>query len=354
MPRYPYFPNDLDEAIAPFHRWQEQADMLARIYRPSMEPYTALQQQIAALTTSPAADLIQQQHRMLDALHDHSSSFTAKILGEMTRVDHALNQSLRAIMRPPVMEETLGLLEKLGVKRQPMSDALTSALASLRPSREIEAILGAVRQPVIEREVEKMLDLIRVARLVTFDAATQTLTVGGATFAIHDFDEAFEDAAAAADDAFDTERLKVFLQFVLAHSARLKGNKAVAFTLIVLLWLGRTVLEGQIQTIAGELLRPVTDAVIRKLKPAVRDQVVAVRDETPLVDVRSLRLVTATNLQVRVAPRRDNSHIVSRVSTPQVVMVIRPGKDWTLVQYRNGDAMIRGWVFSRYLTKIDG
>lgn len=354
MSRYPLLPDYIDDAMRSFGRLREQTDMLANIsdiYRPAMEGSAALERQISALMSNPT-DLARQQNQMLNALNGHSKLLTDQILGS-TRLDSAINDQLRAIIQPSVVQETFGLFDRLGVQQRSISQAFNGALAGIGAYQDIEAIFGAVRQPAIQREVEKMLDLVRGIGPVSFDAVAQTLSVGGATFPISEFGDQLGEAAAEAEDASDSARLKVFLQIVLAHSARLKGNTAVAFTLVVLLWLAKTVFEGQIQTVSGEILRPVTDSVIRKLKPNVREHVETLRHKTPLVDVRSIRLVAATNLQVRVAPRRDNSRIVSRLSAPAVVIVVRQEKDWTLVQYKDGDVIVRGWVFSRYLAKID-
>jgi hypothetical protein len=355
MTRYPFLPDYVHEAMGTFRRLQERSDMLANIasvYKPAMGVDTALSRQISGIMGKPATDLVQQQYQMLDSLNGNSKSLTDQILGA-TRLGSAIHDQLRIMIRPTVLEEAFGLVDRLEIQQRSISEAFTGALAGIGPYQEIETVFGTVRQPAIQREVEKMLDLVRGMGSVSFDTIAKTLSIGGDTFEINDFGVTLEDAATEAEVASESARLKVFLQIALTHAGQLKGNRAAAFTLIVLLWLTKTITEGHIQTISGAILRPVTDAIIRKLKPDLRKQVVAVQNGTPLVDVRSLRLVAATNLQVRVAPRRNNSRIVTRVSTPTVVVTIREVKDWTLVQYRDGDVVVRGWVFSRYLAKLD-
>ena len=66
------------------------------------------------------------------------------------------------------------------------------------------------------------------------------------------------------------------------------------------------------------------------------------------------RLVTASTLNVRARPAR-NSPRVGELHLGDVVYAVRSSKrSWTLVEWTptDGEARIRGWVFSRYLDKL--
>jgi hypothetical protein len=66
------------------------------------------------------------------------------------------------------------------------------------------------------------------------------------------------------------------------------------------------------------------------------------------------RFVTATVLQVHQNPRAQ-SPVVGQLRLGQTVEVLRMEKDFTLVGWTSRDeaVVIRGWVFSRYLSRFD-
>lgn len=74
----------------------------------------------------------------------------------------------------------------------------------------------------------------------------------------------------------------------------------------------------------------------------------------PRQALKGFRVVTANTLNVRARPARKSSPI-GVLHVGHVVHVVRSSKrSWTLVEWTppDGEARIRGWVFSRYLKKL--
>lgn len=351
MPRYPFLPDYFDDAFEPFRRMQEQAEMLSNLYVRHIEPVTALQRQIASLSASPFHDLATQHLKMLDVLQGRTRSLNDQILAAAA-LPPSMEDQLKKIFRPPAVEASLNLLERLGLKHQEQAN-LAATFAAITQSAQLDSILAAARQPLIERELQRLHEMAAGSRLRLLDVLGDQLRFTGGAIPIRELEDVLARAAADAEDRPPESQLRSFLRTVIAYATRVKGHRGVVLVLIVLVWLGKTVVEGEIQTIAGEILRPVNEAIIRRLKPDVRKRVEAFARDAPALDIRQVRLVSAVNLPVRSAPRRNDSHIVARVSTPTAVLIIRRQKDWSFVQYRDGDAVIQGWVFSRYLSPLN-
>jgi len=156
----------------------------------------------------------------------------------------------------------------------------------------------------------------------------------------------------ALDDVRDIprgERAAAFLHAVVAQAKELSKRPVIALTLIILAFMLKAAVEGEVQFYSGEMMKPVRARMLRAIAPTIGR---VVEQTAPAVDPRSLRLVAATNLRVRVAPRQRNSRVLGTVSIPTVVSVVRQHSDWTLIEYDEGSTTIRGWVFTRYLRPI--
>ncbi len=76
--------------------------------------------------------------------------------------------------------------------------------------------------------------------------------------------------------------------------------------------------------------------------------------EIPRNVLVDFRFVTADVLIVR-AEDKQKSKIVARLYFGQVVLLIKKNKNWSSVEWKDddGDVIIRGWVFTRYLRKFN-
>ena len=68
----------------------------------------------------------------------------------------------------------------------------------------------------------------------------------------------------------------------------------------------------------------------------------------------SLRYVSADILNVRSGPS-NKSDLIGSLRFSSAVLVIKKQKSWTLIEWRDSenDVFIKGWVFSRYLSKFN-
>lgn len=67
--------------------------------------------------------------------------------------------------------------------------------------------------------------------------------------------------------------------------------------------------------------------------------------------LKEYRFVRVACLNVRLS-NSIKSKLVGKLYMGQMVKVIRKKKNWCLMEYENGDVLIRGWVFTRYLEKF--
>jgi len=66
------------------------------------------------------------------------------------------------------------------------------------------------------------------------------------------------------------------------------------------------------------------------------------------------RFVSTASLNVR-ENNSIKSRLIARLHFGQLVHIVQKKKNWTLVEYRNenGDVLIKGWVFTRYIKKFN-
>jgi hypothetical protein len=141
-----------------------------------------------------------------------------------------------------------------------------------------------------------------------------------------------------------SEVVSAFLHW-LATNARRIGPRGVSFIILTIVYpLLLTVYQDELKKVVHQRRPAQHRQVQRELAKAITERV-----PRPALD--NLRYVRADHLNVRSASRRK-SGIVGTLSFGDVVMVMRETKDWTLIEFQEGEVTIRGWVLSRYLARF--
>lgn len=88
----------------------------------------------------------------------------------------------------------------------------------------------------------------------------------------------------------------------------------------------------------------------REVTKAINENVTR---QVPAELLKDLRFVKASELKVRESPSK-NSPRVGVVYFSEVLRIVKEKKDWTLVEHQSedGEVLIRGWVYTRYLAKF--
>ena len=130
-----------------------------------------------------------------------------------------------------------------------------------------------------------------------------------------------------------------------------KAPKPIAKALFVIIsTILLMILEGEVQEVSKELLAHHHQALMAKIRKLSGTQ--AARPKESRQD-SALRVVTAKNtLKVRIYPRKPDSRILGTLELGTVVVAVREVKDWTLVEYQEGECVITGWVYTRHIKKI--
>lgn len=70
--------------------------------------------------------------------------------------------------------------------------------------------------------------------------------------------------------------------------------------------------------------------------------------------LKYLKIITADNLEVKSEASRK-SKCIANLKFGEIVLVISKNRTWSFIQKNNdeGEVIFRGWVFSRYLKKIE-
>jgi len=124
----------------------------------------------------------------------------------------------------------------------------------------------------------------------------------------------------------------------------------------ILAWLIYPLIVGLVLSVVN----PVTDFYIKEtLNGGEKRQVV--KDVTQAITstisnnayLSSFRVVTTTSINVRKLGS-NKSDVVGKLYLGDVVEVLEKGRNWSLISWQDGesDALVRGWVFSRYLKAI--
>lgn len=250
---------------------------------------------------------------------------------------------LREIER--VQEQLRVTLEPFTASQQWMEQFQKSVSSSLglgtpiMMERSLSGVLGLD---------DAALDIVRNA--VWYPPASGQLATLVSEFppeALASFDEVSRDAVVASvneavvavGDVPTSDRFVEVLQWL--------ARKGAWASFFFVLWLLSTLVEGFVQDVGSALLRPVKDRVVRRFEESWGTVPALVVAEPLRVGV-----VTAHGLRVRAHPRRNDSRILATVDFPQVVVIVRERKDWTLVEYEGGDGVLHGWVFSRYVRRL--
>jgi hypothetical protein len=70
-------------------------------------------------------------------------------------------------------------------------------------------------------------------------------------------------------------------------------------------------------------------------------------------DLKNLRMVITSVLNVRNRSGKNNSKVIGALYHGQIVMLLSIDRDWSLVEFSEDNVRLRGWVFSRYLEVIN-
>jgi Bacterial SH3 domain len=228
---------------------------------------------------------------------------------------------------------------------KPATDALRDwqQLPSFSAFRDVQQMVAAAYPSALNASLlATMAEFERIGPAAIAFGKTG-VNVGGELVAIADINAQFAEALAVEGPG--EERLRVFIENVLALARR--APKPIAAALLgIVMWVLLSAGSGEIQFYTGVAMAPVRRVVVRKISALVGESVAP-------EEQRILRIVSTTTLEVRRYPRRPDSDVVGNLRLGMVVMVVRRQNDWTLVQYVNGDVLVRGWVYSRYLQRID-
>jgi hypothetical protein len=136
----------------------------------------------------------------------------------------------------------------------------------------------------------------------------------------------------------------LMLQWLVANARRI-GWRQISFLLFnVISPLLLTIYQKDVT----EFLRPSTRAERRLVEQNVRT---AARAIVPRAAQPRFRYVKVAALSVRAAPRQNSSRLTS-LHLGDLLMEVKSTKDWTLVDYYDGDVHVRGWVMTRYVGKL--
>ena len=158
------------------------------------------------------------------------------------------------------------------------------------------------------------------------------------------------EAMAFASEAPRAERLREFFSECLRLLRR--APKPVAKALgSLLLAIVATILAGEVQEISKDLLAPARQKLLARIRKLTGLQRKTPKSER--IRMPNFRVITARHtLHVRAYPRTSDSRIVGSLELGAVVVYVREVKDWTLIEYQEGDAIVEGWVYTRYARKV--
>jgi hypothetical protein len=143
----------------------------------------------------------------------------------------------------------------------------------------------------------------------------------------------------------DGASVSALLQFLLLNARRI-GYRGVSFLLFTVIYpLLLCVYQDDLKQIVHPR-RPRNEQ--RQLARAVA---ASVFERVPAAALQTLRYVSVDVLNVRSSARR-NSGCAGNLHFGDVVMEVRTTKDWTLVEFNDGDVELRGWVITRYLKRF--
>lgn len=150
----------------------------------------------------------------------------------------------------------------------------------------------------------------------------------------------------------DIRNLQEFLHLLLAKAKEFSPSLRAFFVVIALHIVLLT------RDLSIEISAPyVNEYLIKHGHLAKREVAKAINEnvtrEVPAGLLQNLRFVKASELKVRESPAK-NSPQVGVIYFSEVVRVVKEKKDWTLIERQSEDneVLIRGWVYTRYLTKF--
>lgn len=109
-------------------------------------------------------------------------------------------------------------------------------------------------------------------------------------------------------------------------------------------------------SLLSHFLEPYVDslgkATLSKKELVKQIQVDAMASGLQSHDLTDLRLVIATSLRVREQPSKE-AQPLGKLHKGQLVRLIHKGRHWSLIEFSEDTVRLKGWVFTRYLERID-
>ena len=273
----------------------------------------------------------------------------AQIASELDLAQQATKNFIsRSRLGQPALDETTGLL------------ALAAKAAQQLAGSNFEFLDNAVTVGSEAIFQESLLEFLNSARETSpeDDPASSQSDDNGTTLA--DIRRQLHELTALVESRMDpSEAISRATNRADLVESRMDPRKTAPRLVALLVWL--KIIMPLLMSIAGNYLydgltKPDRKQLIREATSRVSKRVAAVTVEgQPAKILRPYRLVTAPTLHVRANPTR-RSEIVGYLRLTDVVRLVKPakGNSWSLVEWCSSDSelVIRGWVFSRYLERI--
>lgn len=195
--------------------------------------------------------------------------------------------------------------------------------------------------------------------LAEFLSETQRLAVAGAVVvpegvrinddlvAATDLTTQLRNAVTSAGAVPRQERLREFLEQCLVIIRKAPKPTAKALLLLVST-VFLMICEAEVQeSWLGSATR---QALMAKIRKVTRVKASQTRLASRAMDLRVV--MAERTLNVRRYPRTSDSRILGTLELGDAVVALRCVRDWTLVKYTDGDAVVTGWVYTRYVRKV--
>lgn len=327
-----------------------------RQFSRALEPQRRIQEQLAK-ALEPQRQMQEQLARALEPQRRIQEQL-AKALEPQRQVQEQLTRALEPQHR---------IQEQLAKAFEPQRRIQEQLAKALEPHRHLQEQLARALEPQIRIQT-------RIASLKGLQGETLQNIIAG----ISKFDEIISTAALSevelvSDDQLSlkgsTARVGELTEQFAVFSAETELSNPLQFLEIFTNWLSQ--LRGALKTLAIYIFLPYLLAIIANLttpiyegwlsdysllnqREANKEIAKEAREYFTLDELEPYRFTSATILHVR-SEGNINSEIIDELSHGKVVRIVTKDKRWCLVEYNDQytGATLRGWVFSRYLSKFE-
>lgn len=307
-------------------------------------------QKMWASYESPAVKWMQEQQKQMERLFNPLNSSISKLLEAQQKQMEKLLEPIKSSILEVVVRQQKQMEEIL----RPQKDIEKYFNQMFLEAKKITEVIAVSSKKYLPINIPKSFEfnLIDVTGIKKLSDSLADIN----------FNFNRDGTISIEDEMFSTEEIQNKVDEIIEEESLNIKKDPIENTINIFIKLAINTKESIIKIlILGLIINFLSHNVIEPLKNKIKNDInknkkiiiKKIQNKKFANEIYSLnfRFVTVKILNVRIKNSRKSAKI-GELHLGDVVYIIKKKKNWSLVLYKNDEAEIKGWVFSRYLNKF--